>query len=66
MFLYLQTSMPIRTSALHIVNQNWVFNTAFNIFKPFLDSAMKEGLFIHGSDMSSLHKHISPEYLPKR
>ncbi|XP_037821206.1 alpha-tocopherol transfer protein [Lucilia sericata] len=66
MIAMLVTSMPIRTSALHIVNQNWVFNTAFNIFKPFLDSSMKENLFIHGSDMSSLHKHISPEYLPKR
>lgn len=26
---------------------------------------MKEKIFIHGSNMSSLHKHISPQYLPK-
>ncbi|XP_046866761.1 alpha-tocopherol transfer protein isoform X1 [Drosophila willistoni] len=66
MIALLVTSMPIRTSALHIVNQNWVFNTAFRIFKPFLNAAMKERLYIHGSDMSSLHKHINPEHLPKR
>jgi len=58
--------MPIRTSALHIVNQNWVFNAAFKIFKPFLNAAMREKLYIHGSDMTSLHKHINPEHLPKR
>lgn len=58
--------MPVRTAALHIVNQNWAFNAAYNIFKPFLNAAMKERLFIHGSDMTSLHKHISPDRLPKR
>uniref|UniRef100_A0A0A1XHX8 Alpha-tocopherol transfer protein n=1 Tax=Zeugodacus cucurbitae TaxID=28588 RepID=A0A0A1XHX8_ZEUCU len=66
MIALLVTSMPVRTAALHIVNQNWAFNAAYNIFKPFLNSAMKERLFIHGSDMKSLHKHISPDHLPKR
>lgn len=60
------TSMPTRTTALHIVNQNWVFNAAFQIFKPFLSSRMREKIFVHGSDMSSLHKHIHPEHLPIR
>ncbi|KAM8715160.1 hypothetical protein ACLKA7_002241 [Drosophila subpalustris] len=66
MIALLVTSMPIRTAALHIVNQNWVFNAAIKIFKPFLNAAMRERLFIHGSDMRSLHKHINPENLPKR
>lgn len=57
--------MPLRTTAVHIVNQNWTFNTAFNIFKPFLNARMKEKIFVHGSNMSSLHKHISPQFLPK-
>ncbi|KAL7740434.1 hypothetical protein ACLKA6_013228 [Drosophila palustris] len=35
MIALLVTSMPIRTAALHIVNQNWVFNAAIKIFKPF-------------------------------
>jgi len=58
--------MPIRTAALHIVNQNWLFNAAFKIFKPFLNTTMRERLYIHGSDMTSLHKYINPENLPKR
>ncbi|KRF77805.1 alpha-tocopherol transfer protein isoform X2 [Drosophila virilis] len=66
MIALLVTSMPIRTAALHIVNQNWLFNAAFKIFKPFLNTSMRERLFIHGSDMSSLHEHIYPEHLPKR
>ncbi|XP_030376714.1 alpha-tocopherol transfer protein isoform X2 [Scaptodrosophila lebanonensis] len=66
MIALLVTSMPIRTAALHIVNQNWMFNAAFKIFKPFLNASMRERLYIHGSDMSSLHKFIDPEHLPKR
>lgn len=66
MIALLVTSMPVRTAAIHVVNQNWVFNAAFNIFKPFLNASMRERLFIHGSDMKSLHKHISPDHLPKR
>ncbi|XP_017842120.2 alpha-tocopherol transfer protein-like isoform X2 [Drosophila busckii] len=66
MIALLVTTMPIRTAALHIVNQNWLFNAAFKFFKPFLNAAMREKLFIHGSDMNSLHKHINRENLPKR
>ncbi|EDW13468.2 alpha-tocopherol transfer protein isoform X1 [Drosophila mojavensis] len=66
MIALLVTTMPLRTAALHIVNQNWLFNAAFKIFKPFLNASMREKLYIHGSDMSSLHKHIYPEHLPKR
>lgn len=65
MIALLVTSMPISTSALHIVNPNWAFKMAFKLFTPFLNAAMRERLFIH-SDMESLHKHISPEHLPKR
>ncbi|XP_055389371.1 clavesin-2-like [Condylostylus longicornis] len=66
MLALIVTSLPIRTNAIHIVFQNWVFNTAFSIFKPFLSSRMRERIYIHGDDMSSLHKHILPENLPKR
>lgn len=57
--------MPIRTSAIHVVNTNWCFKMAFNLFKPFLSATMRERLFIH-SDLPSLHKHILPAHLPKR
>ncbi|XP_075151325.1 alpha-tocopherol transfer protein [Haematobia irritans] len=60
------SSMPTRVESIHIVNQNAVFNAALKIFKPFLNARMREHLFIHGSDMSSLHQHIKPECLPRR
>lgn len=62
----LVTHMPVRVSALHIINQGWVFETAFALFKPFLNERMREKIIIHGSDYKSLHKHISPERLPVR
>ncbi|XP_055920647.1 clavesin-1-like [Eupeodes corollae] len=60
------TSSPLRTAAIHIVNQNWIFSAILKVFKPLLNAKMREKLFIHGSDMSSLHSHIGPKYLPKR
>lgn len=56
--------MPLRTSAIHIVNNNWAFDMAYQIFKPLLNERMRERIFIHGSDMSSLHKHIDKGHLP--
>lgn len=58
--------MALRTVAIHIVNQNWAFDAVFQVFKPFLNQKMKEKIYIHGSDLSSLHKHIPPSNLPKK
>lgn len=60
------TSSPLRTEAIHIVNQSWLFSAIINVFKPFLNAKMREKLFVHGTDMNLLHQHISPKYLPKR
>ncbi|CAH1105866.1 unnamed protein product [Psylliodes chrysocephalus] len=60
------TSFPMKIHALHIVNQSWIFDIIYNIFKPFLDERMKEKIFFHGDDMESLHQHIDPKHLPER
>ncbi|XP_044266469.1 clavesin-2-like [Tribolium madens] len=60
------TCFPMRIHALHIVNQSYVFDVMYNIFKPFLNEAMKERIFFHGDNLESLHKHIDPKYLPER
>jgi len=62
----LVTHMPVRVAALHIVNQGWLFDTVFSLFKPFLSDRMREKIFIHGTNLKSLHKHIDPERLPVR
>jgi hypothetical protein len=66
MIAMMVTSLPYRTNAIHIVNQGWVFDVAFAFFKPFLNDAMRSRLFFHGTNYKSLHKHISPENLPKK
>lgn len=66
MIAIMVTSLPYRTTAIHVVNQGWLFDVAFAFFKPFLTEGMKKRLFLHGSNYASLHKHINPENLPKR
>lgn len=58
--------MPIRTTAIHIVNNNWAFDMAWQVFKPFLSDRMRKQIFIHGSDMDSLHQHIDKANLPMK
>ncbi|XP_044750135.1 alpha-tocopherol transfer protein-like isoform X1 [Coccinella septempunctata] len=61
------TSFPMKVHAFHIVNQNWLFDMGYNIFKPLLTSdKMRQRLHIHGRNYEELHKHIDPKYLPKR
>lgn len=60
------TSFPLQVQVVHIINQPWIFEIIFNFFKPFLNDQMRERLFIHGSNMESLHKHIDPKFLPAR
>ncbi|KAK2580016.1 hypothetical protein KPH14_012305 [Odynerus spinipes] len=59
------TSFPIKTHAIHILHQSWVFDAIYAVFKPLLNSHMKGRIFFHGDNMESLHKHIPPNYLPK-
>lgn len=63
---YFQTSFPMKVHALHIVNQSWVFDMVYNMFKPLLSNVMRERLFFHGDNMESLHQHIDPKHLPER
>lgn len=58
--------MPMRTQSIHIVNQGWAFDVCFQMFKPFLNDRMKKQIILHGSDLTSLHKHIHPDHLPVR
>ncbi|XP_050670596.1 alpha-tocopherol transfer protein-like [Leptidea sinapis] len=62
----LVSSFPALTHAIHIVNNSWIFDKMYSIFKPFLTLDMQSKIYFHGYDMSSLHKHIKPECLPQR
>ncbi|XP_011877605.1 PREDICTED: alpha-tocopherol transfer protein isoform X2 [Vollenhovia emeryi] len=65
MLALMVTAFPNRIQALHIIHQSWVFDAIFAVFKPLLDANMRNRLFFHGNNYESLHKHISPAYLPK-
>lgn len=56
----------MKIHAVHIVNSSCVFDMVFNVFKPLLNDFIRKRIHFHGSDMSSLHEHISPKHLPER
>ncbi|XP_058795623.1 alpha-tocopherol transfer protein-like isoform X1 [Phymastichus coffea] len=62
---WLQDAMPLRIKNIHIVNQPYIFNMVFALFKPFLREKLKNRIVFHGKDRKSLHKYISPKCLPE-
>ncbi|XP_068084620.1 retinaldehyde-binding protein 1 [Anabrus simplex] len=62
---FIQDAMPLRLKEVHIVNQPFLFNMVFQMFKPFIREKLKGRLFFHGKKMESLHKHLDPAYLPQ-
>nr|CAD7568205.1 unnamed protein product [Timema californicum] len=58
--------IPLRLKQIHHVNQPYFFNLVFAIFKPFLSEKLRNRLHFHGSDWSSLHSYIDPEFLPTK
>ncbi|CAG9130098.1 unnamed protein product [Plutella xylostella] len=57
-------NFPIFMHGIHMINYSWILNTFFYVFKQFIPAAAMDRIHFHGYDMSSLHKHISPEFLP--
>ncbi|XP_015592324.1 alpha-tocopherol transfer protein [Cephus cinctus] len=60
------TAFPMKTHAIHILHQSWVFDAIFTVFRPLIDSRMRDRIFFHGDDMESLQRHVSPTSLPKK
>ncbi|XP_028034135.1 alpha-tocopherol transfer protein-like [Bombyx mandarina] len=63
---WLQDCVPIRLKAVHIINQPYIFNMLFAIFKPFIREKLRGRIHLHGSNLASLREHIDPEALRKR
>ncbi|GLG96076.1 CTD2 [Gryllus bimaculatus] len=62
---FLQEAIPLRVKGFHIVNQPYVFNMVFALFKPFLKEKLSSRIVFHGTDRPSLHNYISPKCLPE-
>ncbi|KAF4526187.1 hypothetical protein B566_EDAN001870 [Ephemera danica] len=63
---WVQSCLPVRFKAVHIVNQPYIFNMVFAIFKPFMQEKLRNRIHLHGTDRKSLLKHIDAEALPVR
>jgi len=62
--MIIQDKIPLRLKAIHVLFQPFYFNAMYAVFKPFLKKKLRKRIFMHGSDMESLHQHIDPEHLP--
>ncbi|CAG4943954.1 unnamed protein product [Colias eurytheme] len=63
---WIQDCIPIRLKGVHIVNQPYIFNMLFAIFKPFLREKLRSRIYFHGTDMNSLLKHVDGVALMER
>ncbi|XP_065226867.1 retinaldehyde-binding protein 1-like isoform X2 [Planococcus citri] len=60
----IQEKIPVRLRGVHVLHQPSYYTALYAIFRPFLKRKLRKRIHLHGSDMSSLHDFISPEYLP--
>ncbi|CAB3230631.1 unnamed protein product [Arctia plantaginis] len=63
---WIQECVPIRVKAVHVINQPYIFNMLFAIFKPFMREKLRSRVYFHGTNMESLMKHVDPKVLRKR
>lgn len=62
---WLQDSVPLRVKGIQIVNQPYIFNMVFALFKPFLREKLRSRIIFHGNDRKSLHQQLDPSCLPE-
>jgi len=60
---FLQGSFPLWVRKIHIVNQPRIWSVLMNVAKPFLSENAKDGLVMHGHDLTSFHHEVPPELL---
>lgn len=60
---WLQEAIPLRVKGLYIINQSFLFDCVFKLFKPFLKEKLRSRIVFMGSNKKILHEHISPKCL---
>lgn len=64
---WVQKCLPCRLKNIHIVNQPFIFNMVFALFKPFLSEKLRKRIHFHGTNMQNLiatigAENVSPKY----
>ncbi|KAK6629828.1 hypothetical protein RUM43_003648 [Polyplax serrata] len=60
----LQDCFPAKFKGFHFVNQPWYIEIALTVIKPFLKDKVKERIYLHGNNLSTLHEYIPKDILP--
>jgi hypothetical protein len=56
-------ALPLRVKGMHIVNAPAFYNVLYHTFRMLLPAKLKKRYILH-SDLDSLYKYVSREYLP--
>lgn len=60
----LQDCFPARFKGIHFINQPWYVEAALSVFKWLLIDKVKDRIFVHGNNLSTLHEHVHKDILP--
>lgn len=63
-FKYIQETVPIITTAAHILNPSWVVDRLMSLIRPFLRKEVADSFRFHSSGTESLHNFVPKEILP--
>ncbi|XP_076647670.1 alpha-tocopherol transfer protein isoform X1 [Halictus rubicundus] len=61
---WVQRCLPCRLKGIHIVNQPFIFNMVYAVFKPFLLEKTQKRLHFHGTDRDALISHLGAKSVP--
>ncbi|XP_026464159.1 LOW QUALITY PROTEIN: clavesin-2-like [Ctenocephalides felis] len=60
----LQDCFPARFKGVHFIGQPWYVEMALSAIKPFLKDKTRERIYMHGNNLSTLHKYVTKDILP--
>jgi len=65
LIMTIQDGYPSRFKGFHVINQSSLWDYVWAAARPFLKEKIKGRVYLHGSNMESLHKYICPSILPE-